>query len=760
MAAIRIRVGASADASMAGVFLPLSKGATVARQNILEEMRVAAEGTKKIWGNLPGFPGHGGGGGGGGSGSPAKRAARDMGDAMREMAKAPEGASKALHTLLRDLKEIGPSAAAVSKVAQSELAKVERAMAKTALGLGGGGGAQQPGRWSQVRQGLPQLASAGVTALGMGGRLIADVARGAGLNIDPTANIQKAMELQSNAIALSNSGYMAGDKGANGKRQDPNALMADVRNVGDQNAMGYGDVMSGLRSYVGLTGDLKTGRDTMAELAKLSKATGASFDDIASAAGNAANSIADGPDKAAQVLGVMRTVAGQGKLGAVEIKDMASQMAKLAATAGMFAGDRAQNMGLMGALAQEARQKGGAPSAAAAATAVGSFANIFSKAARLKQFNFAGVDVFERNEQGEKTGRIKAADSIIIDALRHSTKGNTAADPEALSKMISDANAKKVVRGFETKYRDTFLSTSGTHDEKVEAATAAVKAEFEHLKNSSMGLGEVQDSFAAAMGSDESKVQSAQNEMEKAAGDFVVAVRPAATALIQFTTDVAKAGIGFVKDVSSWIQGKDISNAITDDSKGNDAITKRVTARNEHRRKNKGEDSTATHVEMANDLTAAYVEQMRGKNDVQQLLANGDTGSMQLKSALDRATNAGKLIETIKAEMNAQQAPERAAAAITAAQGAKNMPGWMGVAGGLLSPGELPGGPGGPGLGGGVPLHAPGAAPGQKGVVIENHDALANAIATALNPALVGLALALGSSGQVSGVGGRVSTIE
>ena len=53
----------------------------------------------------------------------------------------------------------------------------------------------------------------------------------------------------------------------------------------------------------------------------------------------------------------------QGKLGAVEVKDMAVQMAKLASRATEFGGKSDDTIAALGAIAQEARAKGGAANA-------------------------------------------------------------------------------------------------------------------------------------------------------------------------------------------------------------------------------------------------------------------------------------------------------------------------------------------------------------------------------------------------------------
>jgi hypothetical protein len=376
--------------------------------------------------------------------------------------------------------------------------------------------------------------SAGAAALRFGASAMKDIARGAGIDFDFSRAVATNVGLQQSAVDLSNSGFMPGTAGANGIRQDPKALRDEVMRVATETGLDPTQAMEGLRAFVGKTGDLETGRAVLRDMGVLSKATGTNFEDMLDAAGDVSTQLGDIPDKGKTVQSVMQSIAGQGKLGAVEVRDLATQMAKIAAAAPQFAGDTAENIALMGALAQEAKQHGGAPSAASAATSVTSFVNTFTKSARAREFAAAGVDIYERDATGQKTGRIRNAQDIIVDSIR-----KTNADDRLYGKLFADTRSQSVVKGFAKIYRD---AGGG------EAGVAAVNEEFDRLKRAAMGAGETMDSFAAAMNTDASKAQVLNNRFTEASDGLKTAFMPAVISAATALTDVAT-------QASGWFQG-------------------------------------------------------------------------------------------------------------------------------------------------------------------------------------------------------------
>jgi len=343
---------------------------------------------------------------------------------------------------------------------------------------------------------------------------------------------------ESKSVALSNAGYMQGVAGPNGTRVDPAKLEAQARAIAATTAVAPTEAIDALSAFVSKTGDLETGRAVLSDLALLSKATGTNLEDMVDAAGDVSSVLGEIPNKGAAIAQVMRSVAGAGKLGAVEIKDMATRMAQLAAAAPMFEGDVGKNIAMLTAIAEEARQRGGSASAAQATTSVSSFTNTFSKGARLKQFKAFGV---ETTGAGGATRDPKA---IIMDSIRAASSaqhGGIAAMTENMGKLFMDVRARSATKGFESVYRDAYAGRTGTEAEKVAAGMAAVSAEFERLTAAQVGQTEIQKSASSALLTSAARAQLFNNAMDEAVKGLEIGLLPALKSLTPVITGAVKA---------------------------------------------------------------------------------------------------------------------------------------------------------------------------------------------------------------------------
>jgi hypothetical protein len=338
-----------------------------------------------------------------------------------------------------------------------------------------------------------------------------DLARGAGVETSFGAMVSKNFELESKAQDLANAGFMAGDA-RNGMRVDRNDLVKQAFSVGKTTGMDANDAIEGLGQFVGKTGDLATGRDILEQMAKLSRATGTNLSDMTSAAGDVATALGDIPNKGQAINQIMSSFAAQGKLGAVEIKDLSAQMAKLASQAPQFEGNMADNLAMLGALAQEARQRGGAASATQAATSVSSFVSMLKTPKRAEEFEKAtGKKVF--NQQG----MIRNPQELILEALR--AKGM---DPTGFKTIFANAQGGRAVEGFASIYRQ---AGGGQAGEK------AVIAEFERLKKATIDMAEAEESFRLAMQPAKTQAEVFNQTMRETAMKVQQEVTPALIAM-------------------------------------------------------------------------------------------------------------------------------------------------------------------------------------------------------------------------------------
>lgn len=484
MPEVRLRITASVDANLgAAVFAPIVASSKRAKKEIEADWRRMDVGRA----------GAGGGDHEGGYRTAARRAGGGAADIEREVQREARARVKAEKAAMREIEaELAAHNKRTERERQRSENRAQRIADASALRVSGG----------TVRN-MGAIAQRGAGVAG-------DIARGAGIDFSLGNAVKQRQELERLAVQVSNSGFMKGDEargGRNGVRVDPRALMAQAQQVGIDTASDPNKIMEGISAFTGKTGDLATAREVMGDLAMLAKATGANMEDLVSAAGDVSANLADGTDKGKQIGDVMKIIAGQGKLGAVEIKDLAKDMAKLASAASLVGGDRQGAMAQMGALAQVARQRGGSASAQQAATSVQSFVATFDKGAREKEFKKAGVTT--RNADGT----LRSPQDIILDSLK-ATGGNSM----KMGKLFMDVRARSAVKGFEAIFRE-----AGGGDKGLEAVKAAFGS---FTSGAKMGDEEIKTSFGAAMNTGGSKAQVLKNKIEKDLGDAVERAAP------------------------------------------------------------------------------------------------------------------------------------------------------------------------------------------------------------------------------------------
>ena len=298
-----------------------------------------------------------------------------------------------------------------------------------------------------------------------------------------------------------------------------------------------GEVLGGLEAFVDITGDLGAARAIMGDLSTLALATGTNLEDLAAAAGNAFIPLADKikePKKRLEELNkVMAVVAAQGAVGAVEIKDLATEMAGLAATANRFTGDPTKNLAVMGALAQAARQRGGAGSAAEAVTSVQRFSSDVIK--KNKLLGKLGVDVFADKERTQ----LKGPQQIITDVLKA-----TGGDLSKLTPIFGERSIR-AVQGFSPLYSEAERRKKGT-------GGAAVEAEFARLLKNQLSPEEQKRRAESRLADPDLKFQEAMKEFNFALGSEllpeVTKLIPEFTKLVPAIADLAKGAI----EVGKW----------------------------------------------------------------------------------------------------------------------------------------------------------------------------------------------------------------
>ena len=533
MAQLNLRVGASVDRNLGVAFRPLVEGAKKAKAAIEAESKAGARAisreTKK------------------GVDEAEKKFRELEAEVMTGMPRAMNAGTAAVKAFAKETSQnfnaVKRNFNDLAKEAEAAMRRIDREAKKNAGQSLFGRAFEAAGGGAGVRAGLSRSgrAALGVTkaAAGAAFSLASSVARGAGVETDMAALFRKNTDLETLANQVSNSGYIVGDK-RNNTRVDPRTLMEQALKIGADTGTDANTALEGLSKFVSKTGDLATGRELMRDLAVYAKATGTSLEDMTDAAGDVASALPEGADKGKQILSVMRAVAGQGKLGAVEMKDLASQMAKIAAQAGQFQGDAADNIITLGAMAQESRQRGGSASAREATQSISSWVGMLKTPKRAKEFEKAtGAKVFD-----EKTGMLRDSRTIIKEAL-----SAVGMDPIKLKTVFQNQQGSRAMEGFATIYRQAGGGKAGLD---------AVDAEFDRLRNAMLSEAEIRESFNRQMKTGQSQAEQFNNQMRMVALEMQQALYPALIALAPAAVEAAKE---FTK-VITWLTGDKTTSKI------------------------------------------------------------------------------------------------------------------------------------------------------------------------------------------------------
>lgn len=494
---LRIKVGASLNSNVKSVYKPL-----------IDVSKAAAKEVLAIWQQLSKDMG------GTFTGSAAKVSVstrkvsddskamqRTVGGSLEEIKRKFEMMSQAAKNGL-DLKSLATSA-------EAELRKVERAAARTQLGIGGGGNpwakyGERTGYWSMRYFD---------NSLRTGARFAGSIARGAGIDFNIGSMVRNVAEQQMVARSISNEGYMPNDP-----RNSSRRTTGEIRDVAKETAdyAGYdrSAALGGLQTFVGHTGDLTTGLEIIKGISKTARATGADLEDMVSAGADFSNVLGDIPNKGKEIEAVMRVLGGQAKTGAVSMRELPGSMVKLTSVARDFAlspetskifADQGvttkvgQAVSTMGVLAQMAKFRGGATSASTATQAAMAFLRDTTTHSELSRWTAVGLNPFA----DAKHTQIKDPKRLIMEALDYS-----GGSLDKLSNIMPNRQSRMIPKAFLGAYND---AGGG------EAGLKAVSDQYDKIAKSGVSVKEEQDSFDLAMKETVPKVQQFENKLQDTA---------------------------------------------------------------------------------------------------------------------------------------------------------------------------------------------------------------------------------------------------
>jgi hypothetical protein len=376
--------------------------------------------------------------------------------------------------------------------------------------------------------------------LSIGGRVAGDIARGIGVDTSATGAIQSARQAQSAATTLSSNAIVADDP-RNADRVPASKLTSEARATGSKYGFTTAQGIAGLDAYSKRTGDLQTGRDLFEGVTRIAAATGSDLEELFGTAGELANQLTDvaPEEKSGAILELIKAFAGQSKLGAVELPDLAKYGARMFSTAGLYEGDRIENIKSLGALTQASRAFGGSDTAAMGATSTARLATTFKTTARAKEFErLTGKSVF-----GE-TGKVRDPIELIKEAVV-ATKGK----PLDWNKIFMNVMAERAAGGFASKFRDAYDKTSGTDEQRTAAGTQAMDDFMEAMQKAALKEDQIAENIAERQKTVDALSIRINNSLEEVAEGFLVKFTPALEQATPALLELAKV----LGTVATWV---------------------------------------------------------------------------------------------------------------------------------------------------------------------------------------------------------------
>ena len=362
-------------------------------------------------------------------------------------------------------------------------------------------------RISKANEKIKSKGGGGVGGIAIGSFLggVATKAASAALDVASQAIRETAkLDEMANRISISARGY--GQKGV-----DKTALRRSFEQTAIETpGIKSEEVAAGTAAFVSKTGRLDIAQQMQQTFATTASATGAKVEEIATAAADLFEKF--DIKSVEEMQRAFAKLAFQGKEGSFELKDAASQFARLTAAAGSFnIGKGEQAVATLGGLTQIAKRATGSPETAA--TSIESmFSHLTQNAGKLKA---SGVNVFD------KSGASRNIQDILVDAITNVGKGDFAKKKAGLQQIFGEQGIRAVnplISIAEEAYRGK-KGAGGSESESLAAATKALRDEFEKTINVSASWEEIQKDAAQAQTDSSAQINSAWESVKAKIGE-------------------------------------------------------------------------------------------------------------------------------------------------------------------------------------------------------------------------------------------------
>lgn len=309
--------------------------------------------------------------------------------------------------------------------------------------------------------------------------------------------LEEQMEIRRRASQLSISAGRPGEK---------DELAREALNV---RGFSGSETLSSMQGFVEKTGNLTAARAMIQDMGRLALATSTDFGEMGAAAGQAFNVIRDTiTDPRQQMVAlndVMRNLAAGGNMGAVEIKDMVTELGGLGAATRKFQGGPVELIKQAAAMAQASIARGGAGTAPETTTAVSRFAADIVQ--NQKQFKAAGVNIFSDKSNTKLLGM----ESIAANVLE-----KTGGDLTKINSMFG-VYGERALAGFSPLFIDAEKKKKGS-------GRAAVEAEFKKFTGATLTDSQIGANVSSRLSDPDLQVKEAVKEFNTQVGTQLLPV--------------------------------------------------------------------------------------------------------------------------------------------------------------------------------------------------------------------------------------------
>lgn len=594
---LRLRVGAALDASFNSVMATVVENAKRARKQIAGEMRGAARE----------------------SAQGQKEANKEVETSIKSTAKtAKQEADKMSKDVLRSARAAAREKVSIEKAAVKETNafykqmatdNINRANAELAhrkkvaadyMRMLKAQGAQErylknlhgsENKPSGLSRGGALFARAGASMIGSTMQMASSAMHGMGIDTGITSTLHGSVHRQAQAIDLSSQGYIGSGKGPHGsnKYTDPNELLAEAYKVGSETGTKAEDILGGGNKFVKMTGDLETARSIMKEIGIISKANAADFTEMMEASANISIAMGEVPNKAEALSAIMRTLAGQGHLGAVSLSDQAKQIGKLTAQANFFKIDPmtaatlskagvndevAQRVAVMGAMQQWTRAKGGRVSANQASQSSMAFMRDLANPTEIKRMHEQGIQVYA------DAGHTKVRDplQIMLEVFRskkaHQVGGvNRDVINRVFTNQQSRATANAMSMTYNEKYKEAVEKGITDETKRHQYALEEFTGVFQNFMAVTQNSQEVMLKFNKGMEGAESQANIMNNKFGAVSDELMHVLLPAIKEFTAALVPAAQGIVNFLGEAMGTKPSKEVTDVLGVSLRGTNALS-------------------------------------------------------------------------------------------------------------------------------------------------------------------------------------------